>query len=583
MREPHKDVLYQHKLDNKITALYCRLSKEEAERAESLSIENQRKILLKFCTDNGFKNPKVFADDGETGVFFDRPGLNEMLAEIRAGNVSTVIIKDQSRIGREVIEIGLLKRTFDEYNVRFMSAEDGLDTAKGFDIMSLLRDVFNEWFVADTSRKIRAVQRTKGLSGEPLTSHAPYGYKKDPENPKRWVVDDVSAKVVRQIFKYAMEGMGVSHIADKLREEQVEIPTVYAYNAGYIKGNCTLDPYDWHQTTVAKVLERREYLGELINFKTYTKSYKNRKQQKSDPSDYAVFENAHPAIIDEDVFDRVQKIRSSGKRRHNHSGRVSMLSGLVYCADCKSKLYLSSGACLKPEQDNYVCSGFRTKKKRCESAHFIRRVVLEQAVLKYIQEVTAFASRHDGIFVTMLEAQNADRLKRDSVADKKTLAQSEKRIRELDKIIQSLYEDKVSGIIPEERFVMMSQVYELEQQGLKATVDALQAQIAKQLEASEGVGKFLKQVRKYTQITELSTIMLNELIERVEVHARTKRYSKGSQQIDVHFNYVGIIGKLDLPSIQTTGMQTQAYAPKAKQLEKVHAMDRIPVMSTERK
>jgi len=587
MKKPTKEAPYQQisnhntsiRTPGKITALYCRLSKEEAERSESMSIANQRKILLKFCADNGFKNPKVFEDDGETGVFFDRPGLNDMLAEIRAGNVGTVIIKDQSRIGREVIEIGLLKRTFDEYNVRFMSAEDGLDTAKGFDIMSLLRDVFNEWFVADTSKKIRAVLKRKGTDGEPLSTTPPYGYKKDPDNPKHWIIDEPAAKVVHQIFQYCMDGLGPYHIAKRLWDDKIETPRVYANNAGIRKhGRTVVDPHKWQSATVIQILERREYLGYLINFKTFSKSYKNRKRLFNDPSEYAVFENAHPPIIEEAVFERVQQIRA-GKRRRNRNGRVGLLSGLVFCADCKAKMSLSSGSCLKPEQDNYSCVGFREKKTQCNSSHFIRRMVLEQVVLEHIQKVTAFAAEHENALVQKLESLNTAKIQKNLTADKKSLAKSEARIKELDEIVRQLFEKNALGIISDERFVTLSEGYELEQKDLKTKAETLRTQIEKQLETCINVDKFLEQVRKYTRATELTTVMLNELIKRVEVHSRDKPYSKSVQQIDIHFNYVGIIGRLDLqpkPSTKKPPLipaETQFIQPEVKQLE------RIPIMS----
>jgi DNA invertase Pin-like site-specific DNA recombinase len=540
--EPYQQMNYSNEV--KITALYCRLSKEEQQRGESLSIENQRKILLKFCSDNGFLNPKVFVDDGETGVFFDRPGLNEMLAEIRAGNVSTVVIKDQSRIGREVIEIGLLKRTFDEYNVRFMSAEDGLDTAKGFDIMSLLRDVFNEWYVADCSKKIRAVQKAKGTdkSGIPLASNPPYGYKKDPENPKRWLVDEPAAKVVRQIFQWCMEGLGITHISHRLREEKVEIPSIHAHKMGTRK--CTqmfTDPYDWKFSTIEKLLERQEYLGHIVNFKTFTKSYKNRKKQINPPENHVIFENIHEPIVDSAVFEKVQQIRKSGKRRRNHSGRVSILSGLVYCVKCKSKLYLSCGEHLKPEEDNYVCSGFRKKKTDCDSSNYIRRVVLEQLVLEHLQKVTRYATEYESEFVLRLQEISESKLQKNLNIDKKTLIQTEKRIQELDQIIRFLYEDKTKGILTDERFVMLSQGYETEQRDLRSNLQALKVQIDKQQQERVGVNEFISRIRKYTEITELSTLLLNELVERIEVYPRDKANKDKIRKVDIYFNYVGLI------------------------------------------
>jgi DNA invertase Pin-like site-specific DNA recombinase len=530
------------KVQGKITALYCRLSKEEEKRSESVSIENQRRILLKFCKDKGFANPRVFVDDGETGVFFDRPGLNEMLAEIRAGNVSTVIIKDQSRIGREVVEIGLLKRTFDEFNVRFMSAEDGLDTAQGFDIMSLLRDVFNEWMVADTSRKIRSVLKAKGESGEPLASMVPYGYMKNPENPKRWIIDEPSAKVIRQIFQLCMDGVGIAQIARQLREEKTETPTYRANAIGTrISKTPILDPYDWSTSSVGNILARREYLGHLINFKTYSKSYKNRKRIFNDPSEYFVFENTHEAIIEVDVFERVQQIRNTGKRRRNGSGRVSTLSGLVWCADCQSKLYFVSGACHRPQEDNYCCSGFRTKQKSCTSAHFIRRVVLEQIVLEHIRNVTTYALEHEVAFIQMLETQDNEQFQKELNADKKALNLAEKRIRELDNIIVKAFEKNATGVLSDDLFVKLSKEYESEQNDLKAKVNTLQEKFSRQVETRMNVDMFLNKVRKYTRMSELTTTMLNELVERIEVHARDKQYSKTVQQVDIYFNYVGSI------------------------------------------
>jgi len=585
MRQPKKELAHYQtlnqktgiKLPDKITALYCRLSKEEAEKSESLSIDNQRRILLKFCADNGFKNPRVFVDDGETGVFFDRPGLNEMLAEIRDGNVSTVVIKDQSRIGREVIEIGLLKRTFDEYNVRFLSAEDGLDTAKGFDIMSLLRDVFNEWFVADTSKKIRAVFRRKGMDGEPLSFSPPYGYKKNPNNPKQWIIDEPSAKIVQQIFQWCMEGLGPTHIAKRLKEAQVEIPAVYASNAGIRKSSRDLDPYDWANSTVTTILARREYLGHLINFKTYRKSYKNRTKRFNDPSEYAVFENAHPAIVEVEVFEKVQQLRT-GKRRNKNSGRVNLMAGIAFCVDCNSRMYMSSGTGSKPEDDYYVCAGSRTKKIKCDS-HFIRRVVLEQMVLEHIQNVTAFVSKHEAQFVVMLNQQTATNLDKEMVADKKRLAQSEKRINELDDVIAKLFEKNAVGVISDERFQKMSQGYEREQKDLEATVASLQARIAKQQEERVNVDQFLKTVRKYTSITELSPLMLNEMVARVEAHAREKRFGK-TVQLDVHFNYLGNIGRLDLPPSPPPEKQPRMRVTKPLESLAVKELEKIPVMST---
>jgi hypothetical protein len=411
--------------------------------------------------------------------------------------------------------------------------------------MSLLRDVFNEWFVADCSKKIRAVQRAKGKAGEPLCSYTPYGYKKDPENPKHWIIDEPAAKVVRQIFQWCMEGVGIVHIARKLKAQKIEKPLVYAKNAGIFNSTKVFaDPYDWNETTVGRILEKREYLGYLINFKTYTKSYKNRKTLLNDPSEYSVFENAHDPIIEEEVFERVQKIRM-GKRRLTKSGRVSILSGLVFCAECKSKMHLSCGAYLEPEKDRFTCPGFRAKKTDCTSSHYIRRIILEEVVLKHIQKVAEYVVNYEEDFVLKLQSQSKEKLQKELTADKKMLLQTENRIQELDVIIQRLYEDNVSGKLSDERFVKMSQNYENEQKELVVKTETLRTQIASQEETQVNIEQFLTTIRKYTQPTELTTFMLNELIERVEVHNRAKRHTVDTtQKIDVYFNYAG---KIEIP------------------------------------
>ena len=539
------------KLPDKITVLYSRLSRDDKEKAkddDSNSIVNQKKMLAKFATDNHLANAIFFTDDGISGTTFDRPDFQVALELVEAGRVTNFVVKDMSRFGRDYVRVGFYtENVFPDMNVRFLAINDSVDSATGENEIIPFKNILNEWYARDTSKKVRAVFRAKGMAGESIATNIPYGYMKDPANPKHWIVDEPASKVVQRIFQYCMDGLGVTHIANQLRKAEIEVPTVHACNAGYRKSGRTFNPYDWHNTTVARILERREYLGHTINFKTYRKSYKNRKKLANDPSEHVIFENTHEAIIKEEVFEKVQQIRKSGKKRRDHSGRISILSGLVYCADCKSRMYLSSGACLKPEQDNYTCSGFRTKKAQCNSAHFIRRVVLEQLVLEYIQMITAYASEHEKAFIEKLESLRTDKFQKDLATDKKCLAQSERRIQELDNIIRQLYEDKVAGTLTDERFLKLSQGYELEQKDLEIKVETLQRQMNQQLETCINIDKFLAKVRKYTRITELSTIMLNELIERIEVHNRNKRYSKGTQQIDISFNYVGNIGELFLP------------------------------------
>lgn len=408
--------------------------------------------------------------------------------------------------------------------------------------------MFNEWYARDTSRKIRAVKYAKGMAGEKMSNHALYGYRKDSNNPKHWIIDEEAAEVVRQIFRDCLAGLGTTHIANKLRDAKIDTPATHALKIGFPRSVKPPEiPYDWNAETIARLLSCREYLGHTVNFKTTKKSYKSKKTVYNDPREYSIFENTHEAIIDQDTFDRVQQIRAAGKRRRDASGRVSLFSGMVYCADCGSKLNFSSGASQKPNEDFYKCSGFTTKKKVCGSSHFIRRVVLEQLVLEKIQQVTAFASKCEQEFAEMLRQDNTVKNRKELAESKRKLNQSERRIVELDNIIGQLYEDKVAGVLTSERFMKLSQGYEKEQQDLQVQVAELSRRIAEQEQQTLDLSRFLTQVRKYTHIEELTPTLLNELVERIAIHAPDKSSGKRVVEIDVYFNFVGLVGKLDLP------------------------------------
>ena len=549
-------------LPDEITVLYTRLSRDDKEKEkedDSNSIVNQKKILARYAQEKRLTNPVFFTDDGISGTTFDRPDFQAAIALVDSGKVKNFVVKDMSRFGRDYIQVGIYTEVrFPDADVRFMAINDGVDSSAGENELTPFRNIMNEWYARDTSKKIRAVFRAKGLAGEHLSAFPVYGYKKDPKNEKQWIVDEEAAKVVQQIFTWCMEGLGPMHIAKRLQSARIEIPAVHAHHSGQrICGDLPDDPYDWLQQTVVKILARREYLGHTINFKTRRKSYKNKKKLENDPSEYAIFENTHPAIIEEEVFEKVQQIRA-GKRRNNHSGRVSIFSGLIYCADCGSKMYLSSGACLKPEQDNYVCSGFRTKKRVCNSAHFIRRVVLEKVILKRIQDVTSLASKDKHKFLELLLQDSSDKCKKELALGRKQLTQSQNRVQELDQIIRRLYEDNVSGKLTDERFIKLSRDYEQEQKNLTTQVNALQTQLEKQETDRLNVDRFVRQIHKYTHVTELSAALLNELVERIEVHTREKRYEKkSSQQIDVHFNYVGDLEDLHSAEVNPNPAETK--------------------------
>jgi DNA invertase Pin-like site-specific DNA recombinase len=535
-------------LPDEITVLYVRLSNEDRDKCkkedDSDSIVNQKRILANHTQKLGLHNRIFFTDDDYTGTNFERPDFQAAWELVKAGRVKNFVVKDLSRFGRSNALVGY----YTEYvlpsnNVRFIAIGDNVDDTTGeSDIKTQFTNMYNEHHPRETSRKVKEYFVYKGTEGGlPLCNTPPYGYKKDPET-KLWIIDEPAAEIVRQIFRWCMEGLGPKVIADRLREMQVEVPRVHAANAGIRKCNQIFDPYYWGYATIVNILARREYLGHIINFKTYQKSFKHKKRLQNAPEKLVVLENKHPAIIEEDVFERVQQIRST-KRRRSFSGRVNLFQGLGFCADCKGRMNLASGASLKPTQDNYSCSGFTNRKQRCcDSSHYIRRIVLEEMVLEYLQKVTAFATNHENELVQKLKSQNTAQAKKNLAADKKSLALAEKRNRELDIIIQGLIEKNILGVISDERYTTVSQNYETEQKELKAKIQSLKTQLAEEQEVQVNTDSFLALVRKYTQITELSTGMLHELVERVEIHAPDYSSGKRIVQVDVYFNFVGNIG-----------------------------------------
>jgi len=547
-----------------ITVLYCRLSKGDKDKLkedDSDSIVNQKKILGRYALENNLPNPIFFVDDDITGTTFERKAFQAAMELVEVGRVKNFIVKDMSRFGRDYIRVGLYMETFLDMDVRLVAVYDNVDSAQGIDEMTPFRNVMNELYAKDCSKKIRAVFRAKAIAGEHVSGHVPYGYMKDPENPKRWIIDEEAAEIVCQIFAWYMAGLGITAIAYKLRDMKAETPSHRDLRVGrkpIVKP--PEDPYDWNAFAITSILSRREYLGHTVNCKTYTKSYKNKKTVFNDPSEYLITENTHEPIIDQATFGRVQELREQGKRRRDKSGRVSLFSGTAYCADCKSKMAFSSGACQKPEQDFYACSGFRTKKQTCHHSHYIRRVVLESAVLSHIQYVTAFAAEHEREFVELLRQKGADKSKKELAAQKRKLTQAQSRITELDNIIQRLYEDKVNGVLTDERFMKLSQGYEQEQADLTADTKTLAERIAAQEQQTLDLNRFLTQVRKHTCVSELTPIMLSELVERIEVHAPDKATGKRCQDVDIYFNHIGLIGKLEFAKAKPSQPEAQTIA-----------------------
>lgn len=551
---PLKEETEMLRATEKITALYCRLSQEDANEGDSNSITNQKDILLRYAKEHRFPNPTFFVDDGYSGTNYDRPGFQQMLSEIEAGKVVVVLTKDLSRLGRNSSLTGLyINFTFPKYSVRYIAINDHFDT---IDPNSTDNDVagiknwFNEFFAKDTSRKIRAVQKAKGERGVPLTTNVPFGYRKDPEDRTKWIVDEAAALVVKRIFKLCMEGRGPMQIAKLLQAEKVLNPTSYKRREG-IKSPSpeTADPYHWNTNTVVHILERREYTGCTVNFKTYTNSIWDKKQRETPIEKQAVFYNTHPAIIEQEVFDKVQQIRKQRHRR-TKTGKSSLFSGMVYCADCGAKMRYCTTNYFEKRQDHFVCANYRSNTGSC-SAHFIRAVVLEELVWMHMKAVIFYVIRYEKHFRTVME-QRLRMSSEEAIRGYKTqFAQAERRLAELDRLFIRIYEDNVSGRITDERFSMMSRTYEDEQTQLKVEIQSLQQEIEVQERQIENLEQFIQRVHKYEDLQELTPYALRELVKAIYIEAPDKSSGKRRQNIRISYDLVGFIPLNELVKEET--------------------------------
>lgn len=530
---------------DKITALYCRLSQEDALAGESNSIINQRRILEAYAKENHYTNIQCFVDDGYSGVDFNRPGFQEMLTAVEEGRVSTIICKDLSRFGRNSAMIGMfINITFAKHGVRFIAINDNYDSIDPNSVdndFAGIRNWFNEFYARDTSRKIRAVNKAKGERGEYLATNPPYGYKKDPDNKKRWIVDEEAATIVRRIFKLCMEGKGPTQIANILTADKLLIPSAYHLSQGRdTPCKDTDDPYRWHQTTVVHILEQRMYTGCTINFRTYTNSIWDKTKRRSPDDKVLVFPDTHPAIISPEEFDRVQELREQ-RHRHTKTGKTNMFSGLVFCGDCKERMYFSTSTKFKSTQDFFTCSTHRKNNTKC-SGHYIRAVVLEQLVWAHMKIVISYVTYHEQYFRDymgkQLQSQSAEAIR----LAQKQLGQMEKRIKELDFLIMKIYEDNAHGKLSDERFAVMSANYEDEQKDLKQKVLSLQEQIENQEQLNESVDQFIHKVRRYSDLTELTSYALHDLVKAIYVYEREPKTGKRKEKhIEIQYDFPALI------------------------------------------
>jgi len=500
-------------------------------------------MLEEYAKRNHFTNYRHFIDDGWSGTRWDRPDFTKMMSLVNEGNVGTIIVKDMSRLGRDYLQVGMYTDiVFPDNDVRFIAIKDNVDSenkTQSNDFTAVL-NLFNEFHARDTAKKVRDALAVRGKSGKYLSTVPPYGYLKDSNDKEKWILDEEAAKIVQRIFDLCIAGKGSSQIARILWKDKVPTPTTHYKNLGVkTRQNASKDPYCWKDTTVDGILGRMDYMGCMVNFKHFKKSYKKKRSYKNPQENWLIFEDAHPVIIEKSQWERVQEL-TKNKRRLTKSGKSVLFSGLLFCPDCGSKLHFATCKSYTGSQDHYVCSKYKSGMGQC-SAHFIREAVLRDVVLDHIRRVLRYIQQFESNFVRIKYEQSFEDRRNELVEMKKELVKAKHRIGELDILFRRIYEDSVIGKLTDERFQAMSSGYDAEQRRLKADVARMEVDIAKGEEVTADFQKFLSNVRKYTEITELTPTILNEFIQRIEVHAPDKSSGKRIQQIDIYYNAVGVI------------------------------------------
>ncbi|MCL1820800.1 MAG: recombinase family protein [Oscillospiraceae bacterium] len=539
-------------------ALYVRLSRDDGLDADSNSIQTQKKLLSKTANEKGYTNLLTFCDDGISGVTMNRPGYNEMLTELEKGYIGAVFVKDLSRLGRNYIEVGKLTDEFlPDNDIRLVSVADGVDSNEGDNDLNPIRNLFNEFYARDISRKRRISNKVKGHSGEPL-SPPPYGYIKNPDNPKSWIIDPEAAAIVRRIFQMSIDGKGIEQIADTLTKEKILTPISYWQSKGINKPTRRLDtrePYHWNSSTVSGILNKREYVGDIVNFKTYSKSYKNKKRIENAPENMAIFTDVHEPIIDRATWERIQDKRGKARKRKTADGQKNIFSGLVVCADCGHNLHYHFN------QGNhnikyFNCSNYNNRGS-CPTTHYIRVDFLEQVVLQEIHRLTRYAKLYELDFADMIKGDSEKASMADRERKQKELYAMQRRDRELDNLFNRMYEDNVSGKIDDSRFAKMSSQYTAEQKELTERIKTLTVELDRDNSRAMTADMFISTVRKYTRAKKLTERMLGELIERIEVHQSEKVDGAHRQRLTIHYNCVGSIEIPETFSVPDITVQTR--------------------------
>ena len=537
-----------NKKSRDVTAfLYERLSRDDNLEGESYSIGNQKKLLAKVAKEKGYTNLVHFLDDGISGVTMDRPGFVEMICQLEQGKAAAVFVKDLSRLGRNYIEVGrLTEEFFPDHDIRLVAVSDNIDTAEGENELAPIRNLFNEWYARDISKKRRISNKIKGNAGEPM-GQPPYGYIKDPNDPKHWIVDDEAAQVVRRVYSMTLEGFGTEQIAAQLEKDDVLTPRAYWLTKGIKrpgKGK-QQPPTKWNSSTITKILSLQEYCGDILNFKTYSKSYKNKKRIDNDRENWVVFQDVHEAIIERAVYEQVQQKRGKIRKRRTNNGEHNMFSGLLVCADCGSNLHFHFNQG-NPEIKYFNCSNYKGNRGTCTSTHYVRVDFLEEVVLGEIRRLTKFASLYEDEFVKAVIGHSQQAEQTDRKLKEKELRTLLARDEELDGLFERIYEDNVSGKLSDDRFAKMSRRYEDEQKELSEKIKKLRSEIEKQSSRSMTTDMFIGLVRKYTRARKLTPRMLNELVEKIEVFNAEKIDGVWEQRLRIHYNCVGTI---EIPTV----------------------------------
>ena len=559
-------------LKTKITPLYERLSHDDELNGESNSISNQKSMLEDYARRNGFPNPTHFTDDGISGTRFDRPGFNAMMEEVEAGRVEAIIIKDMSRLGRDYLKVGQIMEILRIKGVRLIAINDGVDSINGDDDFTPFRNIMNEYYARDTSKKIKSVFKAKGMSGKHLTGTVIYGYLWD-EKREHWFVDEEAAAVVKQIFRLTMEGFGPYQISQLLKQQKVEIPSVHLarYGEGVNKNKTVKDIYGWGSSTIVNILKKREYLGHTINFKT-RKHFKDKKSHYVDESEWTIFENTHEAIIDQETFDNVQRIRGNVKRYPDGWGEAAPLTGLLYCADCGAKMYvhrMNNGKRIS----QYTCANYSKTPVGvlCPTQHRINESAVLNLVSDMLRAIADYSKNNRTEFVRTVQETQAAQQASNISKKKKRLAAAQKRAGELEKLMCRIYEDNVLGKLPDARYAALDAQYAKEQGELASEIAELEKAIRDYEQTRKSAEKFISLIDKYENFDNLTTAMLNEFVEKILVHERDRKGSiETTQEIEIYFNFVGKYVPPHFGEVDLTPEELEALRKKEERKDRLH-------------